>query len=127
MADIYQDYGADIQLSAQGDLLSVIGATMTQQRVIRRLLTNPGDDVFNPEYGAGLGRFVGENLSEDLYQDIKNTCVTQILKEDSVAKNPRPVVTISIIESGSQQVPQVNIQYYDLELQQTVYLTFNVE
>ena len=35
------------------------GAALTQQRVLRRLLTNPGDYIWQLGYGAGLGQFVG--------------------------------------------------------------------
>jgi hypothetical protein len=127
MADIYQWYGDDFQVDVNGDLLLVSGATWTQQRIVRRLLTPPNTYLFHPEYGAGLGRFIGENLSPDLFQEIKNICVTQILLETAVAKNPKPIVALSIQTILENTVLNVAIEYYDLELQQTVYLSFNVD
>ena len=46
MADISHTFGADLSLSATGDLLCVTGDTLTQQRVLRRLLTNAGDYIW---------------------------------------------------------------------------------
>jgi hypothetical protein len=127
MADLFQWYGNDFQVDVNGDLLSVSGATWTQQRIVRRLLTPPKTYFFHTEYGAGLGRFIGENLSSDLFQEIKNLIITQILLEDAVAKNPRPTVTLSIQTILENTVLNVAIEYYDLIEQQTVYLSFNVD
>lgn len=127
MSDLYQWYGDDFQVDVNGDLLLVSGATWTQQRIVRRLLTSPKTYLFHPEYGAGLGRFIGENLSPDLFQEIKNICVSQILLEAAVAKNPKPLVTLSTLIILGDTVLNVAIEYFDLELQQTVYLTFNVD
>jgi hypothetical protein len=126
MADLYQWYGNDFEVSVNGDLLSVSGATWTQQRIVRRLLTNPDTYLFHPGYGAGLGRFIGENLSPDLSQEIKNIIVTQILQEAAVAQTPRPTVTLSSLIIVENTVLNVAIEYFDLEQQQTVYLSFNV-
>lgn len=126
MADLFQWYGNDFQVNVNGDLLSADGTTWTQQRIVRRLLTSQGTYLFHPEYGAGLGRFIGDNLSPDLFQEINNICVTQILLEKAVAKNPRPTVTPRILTILEMTVLNIAIQYYDLELQETVYLSFNV-
>jgi hypothetical protein len=127
MADLFQWYGNDLEVDVNGDLLSVSGATWTQQRIVRRLLTSPGAYLFHPEYGAGLGRFIGDNLSADLFQEIKNIIITQILLEAAVAKNPRPTVTLSILTVLENTVLNVAIEYFDLEQQQTVFLSFNVD
>lgn len=127
MADLFQWYGDDFQVAVNGDLLSVSGAVWTQQRIVRRLLTPPNTYLFHPNYGAGLGRFIGQNLSSDLYQEIKNIIITQILLEAAVAKNPRPIVTLSTQLILENTVLNVSIEYYDLEQQETVYLSFNVE
>jgi hypothetical protein len=127
MADLFQWYGNDFQVDVNGDLLSVSDATWTQQRIVRRLLTSPGAYLFHPNYGAGLGRFIGKNLSPDLFQEIRNLITTQILLEAAVAKNPKPIITLSILTVVENTVLNVAIEYFDLEQQQTVYLSFNVE
>ena len=59
MPDFSLPWGGDLSLSPTAGLALVDGAALTEQRLVRRLLTNPGDDPWNPGYGAGLGRFVG--------------------------------------------------------------------
>ena len=59
MADLSLPWGGDLALSSTAGLALVDGSQLTQQRLVRRLLTNPGDDPFDVTYGAGLGRFVG--------------------------------------------------------------------
>jgi hypothetical protein len=124
MADLFQWYGSDFLVDVNGDLMSVSGATWTQQRIVRRLLTPPNTYLFHPEYGAGLGRFIGENLSPDLYQEIRNLIVTQIFLEAAVAKNPKPIITLSILNVLENTVLNVAIEYFDLIDQKTVYLSF---
>src|SRR5581483_995049 len=52
--DVFHYWGNDVSLSNTQDLLLVSGTVMGQQRVLRRLLTNPGDYLFDPNYGGGL-------------------------------------------------------------------------
>ncbi len=41
MADLSQTIGSDISVSANGDLLTSDGLQLSQESVLRRLLTNP--------------------------------------------------------------------------------------
>ena len=43
MPDISQLIGADLAVSATGDLLTSTSIALSQERVLRRLMTNPGD------------------------------------------------------------------------------------
>ena len=63
MHDIAHQWGSDLLTSSVGDLASVSGPLLGQQRVLRRLLTNPGDYIWQLDYGAGLARFI-EELAE---------------------------------------------------------------
>ena len=60
MQDICHFTGGDIDSSSTGDLRTATGSERTKQRILRRLLTNPGEYLFHPGYGAGLGKKVGE-------------------------------------------------------------------
>ena len=60
MPDISHQFSADLSLSPTGDLATITAPQLTQQRVLRRLLTNPGDYIWHPSYGAGLAAFVGQ-------------------------------------------------------------------
>jgi len=59
MSDLHHLWGTDLAISPTGDLATADTPLVTQQRVLRRLLTNPGDEIWSLDYGAGLARFVG--------------------------------------------------------------------
>jgi hypothetical protein len=98
MVDLCQLYGNDIQLSATGDLLMVSGDSSTQQTVLRRLLTNPLDDLWNIHYGAGLGAFVGIPASAS---QIGAVVRAQMMLEAAVSQNPAPSVQVVVAPDGS--------------------------
>lgn len=131
MSDLYHYFGGDLAQSATGDLLKVDGTTMGQQRVLRRLLSNPalkdangnvtvsGDYIFHPEYGAGLPRMVGDTVD---IPKIKGVIRGQMLLESVVSQNPEPVVNVEEIPSGVS----VYIQYNDKQTKKTAVLSFEV-
>lgn len=96
--DISHLWGNDVVTSPTGDLGIVSDATRSQQRVIRRLLTNPldangpPDYALHPTYGAGLARYVGQAIDP---AKIRALIRGQMLLEDSVAPNPAPQITVT--------------------------------
>lgn len=98
LGDIQHLWGTDALTSPTGDLGIATDATRSQQRVIRRLLTNPldangpPDYAMHPDYGAGLPRYVGANV--DLAK-MRALIRGQMLLEDSVAKTPQPQITLT--------------------------------
>ncbi len=119
MNDLYQYFGDDIGASATGDLLPVAGIERGQQRILRRLLTNPGDYIFHPEYGAGVPRLVGETVD---IQKIRALIRGQVLLEDSVARMPEPEVIVKPIQGGVS----CTIRYVDAVAKAPAVLSFNV-
>jgi hypothetical protein len=126
--DLFHYWGSDLTASAAGDLLSVSGTTRGQQRVLRRLLTNPatantpGDYIFQPEYGAGLPAFLGQPIDK---QKIIAACRAQMLLEDSVAATPAPVISITQIGSDNTAF-SVAVAYNDAITNKPVTLSFTV-
>jgi len=120
--DIYQNYGQDIQVSITGDLLISNGSTRSQQRVLRRLLTSPLDYIWHTDYGAGVGNFVGQALSSDLFDEIRSLINSQIFLEDSVSQTPPPEIFLQTIQGGLW----CQINYTENPTQQPIVLTFNV-
>ncbi|MFZ6727330.1 phage tail protein [Undibacterium sp. MH2W] len=133
--DLFHYIGSDLSASNIGDLQSVSGTVKGQQRVLRRLLTNPqtfdasgkpqtsGDYIFHPEYGAGLPSYVGKTM------DIpKITAVIrgQMLLESCVAKNPAPIINVSPINGGFTGGLFIQIQYADAITGDPVSFSFNV-
>jgi phage baseplate assembly protein W len=119
MPDLYHDWSNDIQASANGDLLTADSVLLSQQSVLRRLLTNPGDYIWHPEYGAGLPSMIG--LPMDV-ATVTRIIQTQMFLEDSVVRSPTPVINVQSIPNGMF----VQIEYVEADSQQTATLAFNV-
>ena len=98
MPEPYHIFGSDLVLGANGDLLMISGTTETQQRVMRRLFTNPGSYLWNLRYGAGLPAMVGQKANQTAIAGIIRS---QIFQEQSVAPSPTPTVNVIADPSGS--------------------------
>jgi phage baseplate assembly protein W len=120
MPDLSHFYGSDLSVGPGGDLATVDGTQLGQQRVLRRLLTNPGDYVWNPGYGAGLSQFVAQPANA---ARIRSVIRSQIFQESVVARTPEPVIDIEANVSGTVTV---QIRYADATTGETQALSFTV-
>jgi len=120
MADLSLTFGGDLMVGPTGDLGLSDGPVLTQQRVLRRLLTNPGAYIWQLSYGAGLAQFVGQPGAPAVIQAIARS---QILVESAVSNNPPPA--ISAVAAGDGTVG-LTIRYTDAITQQTSSLSFSV-
>ncbi len=118
-ADLSHIITGDLALSSGGDLATVSGLDLSKQRVLRRLLTNPGDYIWRPTYGAGLPAQVGSTTSAARLQAL---ILSQMLMEPSVAPSPAPVITVT---TGAVSMT-VAIVYVEAASGQTQSLTFSV-
>ena len=98
MSDLHHAWGGDLSAGLTGDLAAVSGPALGTERVLRRLLTNPGDYLWQPGYGAGLARFVGQPA--------------QMLREAAVAPEPEPVIEVQSDPGGTLSV---SVRYADAE------------
>jgi phage baseplate assembly protein W len=112
MPDLSHEFGADLALAT--------GVALGRQRVLRRLLTNPGDYIWQPDYGAGLGRFVGQPAAPER---IRAVVRSQIFRERSVARSPEPVVEV---QAGDDGRVFVAIRYADADSGETMSISFRV-
>src|SRR5579885_814759 len=97
MADAGHYWSTDLLTGATGDLQVVDGVLESQQRILRRLLTNPGDYLWQPDYGAGLPAKIGQPL------DLTALTVlirSQMYLEASVSQDPEPQVIVTPIPDG---------------------------
>jgi hypothetical protein len=120
MTDLSLTFGGDLQVGANGDLLLATGPTVVQQRIIRRLLTNQGDYIWQLAYGAGLRQQVGENPN---LLSIQNIVRSQIFAEADVLQNPAPVITATQDATGNVSVA---IAYTDAATNAAQLLSFQV-
>jgi phage baseplate assembly protein W len=119
MNELSQLVGSDLTLSNSGDIALSSGLQRSQERILRRLMTNPGDYIFHPTYGAGLPQFIGQPVT---VAKIRAVIRTQMLLEDSVSRNPEPTIEVVAIPDGIA----VSIAYIDAGSNAPAALSFNV-
>jgi len=120
MADLSLTFGGDLSLGPTGDLALADGTLLTQQRVLRRLLTNPGGYIWQLPYGAGLVQFVGQTAAP---LAIRAVAQSQILQEAAVANSPPPSIAAQAESDGTVTL---SIVYTDALAQETSTLSFSV-
>jgi phage baseplate assembly protein W len=116
LLDINHNMGGDVLVTSLGDLAPAAGLVRRQQRILRRLLTNPGDYLWQPEYGAGLRRFMGSTANTT---QIVGVIKTQLALEGGVSN---AVVSVQALLDGLS----VSINYTDTENNQPTVLSFEV-
>ena len=109
MNDINLDWGTDLNFGPTGDLAVVTGSDAITQRVYRRLLTNAGDYLWQGDYGASLGNFVGAPADPN---QIEGVIRSQLLLETAVPTNPSPAVSV-IVTDKANGIVTANITYAD--------------
>ncbi len=123
MADAFHQWGSDLATGSTGDISTISGQLLGQQRVLRRLLTNPGEYIWQLDYGAGLARFIGQPISP---LQIRAVVRSQIFKESAVARQPEPVIDVQVSPGGAAGTVYVYIRYVDADNRQTQALAFSV-
>jgi phage baseplate assembly protein W len=91
--------------------------------VLRRLMTNPGDYIWQLGYGAGLGQFIGQPTNASQIQAVIRS---QIFKEAAVARTPEPVISVQSDPTSGAGTVYVQIRYVDAATGQTQVLSFSV-
>jgi len=92
-----------------------------RNNLINYLLTNPGERVFNAEYGAGLRKFIFENITQGNISDIQNYIESIITKyfpniEGQVQINTSPdfniiyiTIDYAIINTDIEDTVQISL------------------
>ena len=119
MADSFTIWQTDLSYGPTSDLLLASGSEAGRQRVLRRLLTNPGDYFAHPDYGAGLPAKVGTLV---VAAEIEAVVRSQMLLERAVAQDPPPTVTVQVILNGVA----VTVGYNDAVTAEPVLLAFDI-
>lgn len=120
MADLALLFGGDLSVGPTGDIALADTMLLTEQRVLRRLLTNTGDYIWQLTYGAGLGKFVGVPGAPAA---IAGVARAQMFQEASVANSPAPVIGAV---AGVDGTVTLTIRYADAASGQTNLLSFPV-
>ncbi len=120
MADLSLQFGGDLSIGPTGDLAVTDAQELTQQRVLRRLLTNQGDYIWQLTYGAGLGQFIGRPGVPEL---ISGVIRAQMQLETQVMQSPAPSVSANVSDDGTVMA---SVSYVDAVTGQTALLSFSV-
>lgn len=120
--DLSHWFGSDLATDNTGDLLTSSGDERTQQRILRRMLTNPGGYIAHPKYGAGLLRYIGTAIN---VAEVTAVIRGQMALEDSVAQSPAPVISVTQTQ-GNVSAFYVQINYMDSTTNSASVLSFGV-
>ena len=119
MPDVFHQFSNDLVVSANGDLLTADSVQLSEQRVLRRLLTNPTDYIWQPTYGAGMPQKIG--LPFDV-ETIEAIVAAQMCLEESVVRSPPPEVGVASFPNGMF----VDISYTEADSGLPAVLSFQV-
>ena len=108
MIALASEWAGDLAIGPTGDLATFSPDNEVEQRIIRRLLTNPGEYVWHTQYGAGLGLQVGRPYSVNQMDAAIRRALSH---EAQVASLPPPTVTVVDAGSASTGTFAVTIQY----------------
>ena len=122
MIDLSHEWGGDLAVNSTGDIALARGPDVTRQRISRRLLTNPGDYLWNLGFGGGLATFVGLTTSPS---DIEAVTRNQLEQETAVAATPAPTVGVQMIDSANGYVA-ASITYTEASNGKTIKFNLNV-
>ena len=119
MPDVSHFFGSDLAFSATGDLSIADGLEESKQRVLRRLLTNMRDYIWQPDYGAGLPAYIGRTLDQPVLTALIKS---QMYLEADVSHDPEPGIALQQIPNGIS----AQISYLSIETGEPVLLSFDV-
>jgi hypothetical protein len=101
VATLFLEWNSDFQVTPSGSLQLAVGWDEVRQRIIRRVVTNPAqqlpdgttttpDYVFHPDYGIGLGAMVDQDVNDDFLRKVEGKITRGILQDASVTATSTP-------------------------------------
>lgn len=119
MSALAHYFKQDLSWSSSGDLAVATDIQELEQRVLRGLMTSPGNYIFAPLYGAGLGRYVGIALSGSLKNQIIGLIKSVLVLEPDIQKSPAPIINLNSDANGFTGV-MINYIYTPTGQAQTI-------
>jgi phage baseplate assembly protein W len=84
-------------------------------------MTNPGDYIWQVDYGAGLAQFIGQPGNAAQIQAVIRS---QIFKEATVSRTPEPEIDVQFNPASGAGTVYVQIRYVDAPSGKTEVLSF---
>jgi hypothetical protein len=131
MQDVHLPWLGDCSWDDNGDILLAERATLSEQRVIRTLLTNsierdsdgntvlPPDDMFHPDFGESLGRDVDGMMTDEAHTDRARRIYTGMAQESTVDQAVSPVVRFQSDPNTNRVITLVEYVTLEGQLVQT--------
>ena len=94
--------GGDLALSGTGDYQLASGLQNLAQAMSLLIATNPGDYVWDPRYGAGLGAYVDAGMNQDAIDQATSQLQAAALSDPRVGSVVQASVTP--VDSGELDV-----------------------
>jgi hypothetical protein len=116
--DLAHFYGGDLSLTPSGGLATVSGTKEGEQRVLRRILTLQGNDIWEGDYGGNVPALIGSAATPSA---VEGELRVQMLAEAVVAQVPPPTVKVMPFGNGGQAV---TIRYVDAATGDAGFLSF---
>ena len=91
-SDLSHTWGQDLVLSPAGNYEVSSGLSLTNQTIARFILTNPGDDPFNPTWGLGARKLIGQR---EAAAKLKTLILQGLATLDVVDQSVRPQVEVT--------------------------------
>ena len=121
--DMDLPWRGDLGLGPSGDLVVVTSSELTQQKILRRLLTAPGEYLWSLNYGAGLGQLVGKPID---IRAVEAVVRFQLKHEGSVASSPAPQVRTVAQEVKGNNDYVISITYSEDQSDTEKHLTMDL-
>ncbi len=90
-------FGEDLSVSGTGDIALSDGIDLSNERIVRRLMTNLTEYIWHTEYGASVPKRVGDTLDLSLVESIIRS---QIFDEESVSKDHDITIKVQPVLNG---------------------------
>lgn len=97
MPDAQHWFGDDLALSATGDIALSDGIDLSNQRIVRRLMTILGEYTWHTDYGASVPKRIGDTLDMSLVESVIRS---QIFHEEAVSKEHDIAIAVTKILNG---------------------------
>ena len=124
MMALASGWGTDLLVGPGGDIAVVPARAEVQYRIIRRLLTNPGDYIWHSGYGAGLGGYVVQPFSPQL---VESTILYHLEQEPFILLTPAPKISASDGLDVSFSSVSVTIQYHTRDMPESTAMVIGLK
>lgn len=103
-ADFYLDWNSDFLVTPSGSIQTAVGWDRVRQRIIRRIITNPSqqlpdgtftapDYIFHPGYGVGGGALIDQDVDDEYIARLEQIISRGVLEDADVSSSTPPTIT----------------------------------